>query len=848
MAIRFPTDSDKITVPISATSAGLMWTANAWKTFSLLIWFRPEATPTGAQVNSVVQILDGASAVKCDAGWHGSLGYWGMYIRGASSSAFVGLAGQSQDNIQPGKWHLLAINLSAAGAEFWLRVEGGSGVIGPTGVSSGTYGTLTAPASVRLGATVTTVSPVTLGPVVLRNHAITTADVANVFAAGRILAPFDLTSGNMTGSAGCFFGVGLMQDAVNISIGQTSNPWPLSVLASKIPVYDTGNASFPSALNCPRDITVAGSPVWTSHEWPQYAAPSVFSAPVNNYGPYYLAGGGVKLARLARNQPYGLVRVQVRGQSWSNYEGNTGNGWPGHLPAGLALERLDNVAGFDGMGLWPAVNSGILPYDTASAALLGTDAATGTPATATETSAVDSAGSLGRYNRGSSNAGAGNGHVGAILAGKRLRMLATSLGQMQPHRELMHRLVYFAMPGSPQFRWRLARDSQQSPASINVINGAWSDWIATATATTYTCNYVAQAYAKVGVDNYTLDGLALTSTTASLTLAGVTGSGITAGMCARKGAYDVANVQSATEAGGNTTIVFDHPFGADPVNGDVILFGAWQLASLSVSSPAMTYPYDPATMRGYEIEVEAGGNNLCVMGLGCWAADADGWIFCTDGRGGTSIASQREISNRTGNADGPCEEQWDALLAGDILWLMNASDGTHGANDDATTLPTTIAYYARVRPGAEVLLGVNSYATTQYLTYRTFAASAGLPYVSSMSLYDSGQARSLRFETAATIHFSSIGAQREARESLAQLALATAGVVSDPAAAQLAADKATVASELAGQLPQLVSVTVLDQAATGTAVTEAQKQAAIANAFAAATYKSRGIIVVRGDL
>jgi hypothetical protein len=44
------------------------------------------------------------------------------------------------------------------------------------------------------------------------------------------------------------------------------------------------------------------------------------------------------------------------------------------------------------------------------------------------------------------------------------------------------------------------------------------------------------------------------------------------------------------------------------------------------------------------------------------------------------------------------------------------------------------------------------------------------------------------------------------------------------AAAQLAADQAAVASELTAQASQIVSVTVLDQAATGTAVTEATAQ------------------------
>jgi hypothetical protein len=55
-------------------------------------------------------------------------------------------------------------------------------------------------------------------------------------------------------------------------------------------------------------------------------------------------------------------------------------------------------------------------------------------------------------------------------------------------------------------------------------------------------------------------------------------------------------------------------------------------------------------------------------------------------------------------------------------------------------------------------------------------------------------------------------------------AIAAAAGAADGAAAQLAADQATVAGQLAAQVAQLVSVTVLDQAATGTAVTEATAQ------------------------
>jgi hypothetical protein len=150
-----------------------------------------------------------------------------------------------------------------------------------------------------------------------------------------------------------------------------------------------------------------------------------------------------------------------------------------------------------------------------------------------------------------------------------------------------------------------------------------------------------------------------------------------------------------------------------------------------------------------------------------------------------------------------------ALADGRIL-ALNTLRGTY----EAGCCEAVEQVYSTVDRGAWAT--ATAYAANDRVTYQGRSFLTNAAFTSSGVPVPGYNYRPCRVHLSDWVHETDAGAYKRS-EVIADL-------LGIERAAQLAADQATVAASLAAQLPQLVSVTVLDQPATGTAVTEATAQ------------------------
>lgn len=684
MAIRFDSAFYGIRQEgLSAETKALITESGAYKTFSLWGWLRPQSQPAAGFQNIAMFTRASDDSRMLTVRYYPAATRYRASIRNAADSETGHCDILSVPAPKMGENILWCLSCTPTAMRLFMRREAGSGVETSAGINPSAYGTQPDVDAFELGKdTLGTHNalPGSYYGVYLRNHEATANDVAAVWAANNPAAIMFLSGGdNLDGLDGLqwAFGLGSVHsqqwlDNTFTSSGSTRH-LPGDPITDRLKIFDVNGPN--GAGTDPRWYTFRPVSVLRGTTFPQAPYITTWNQPGDEAGFTPLATSGSveadvpvdsnKIARLAYNRPSGIMRVAGFSNSRCATQGDDETRLAPNFMSGPQYLRPETCAGVDVV----PISASVLNYQRGYSRF-GFDNTDQLPKASTSPLQSMSAAThktICAYGLSqTSDSSEGPGEFVELKAGKTFRWLFKPGGAATADRRLRISLRYFLWPKSGLFRYRTARDRQQNETA-DAVYGDWSDWIDPSTAVVYEHAITAGEAASYGSSAITLTG---------------TGLGIAAGqICVRDDTYDVANVASVVEVGGNTVVTFDHAFSSAPLEDEMLRFGAWDYGTLTEDFDAVT---DNATWRGIEIEADdATSYGLMTAGMGGWALDVDGFVYIAAGVGGTTFPQIMDRINTTGPdgaATGP-EARWLAeVINADIgIVLTNFTSGGYSA-------------------------------------------------------------------------------------------------------------------------------------------------------------------------
>lgn len=650
--------------------------AGTLQPFTCIGWLQIAQDDPGPFTRTMFQILDANDAVIFDYFFNSSasgktpLGNWFSYLRG-DSSVFRAITGKNYP--AAGSVVLFAVYNSLSVRTMFVRHTGQATL---SNSSNDADPVIQQPKKLRF----TGFAGARWG-FAIRNHTIAAADIDAIWDSGQIHSIFTLdntgSGGNMNGLTGCLLGFdnGMLSQpntvGANLSLSShlLQRPVPGDSLKGAVMIRDTNASNNPAVNECLRLVTFNGAgdlprfasisqPKWNNEFFQNETRSGTFNAD--------LSGGKDQLRRLVTDRPNRACRVLLVERSRASFLGNGGGGLPPNYTAGIC-KHSQNIIGVDNIPLATQRGNTNPIYDfeyqvKESAVPLLLASASGQT-------------TMNYYAWGQNpGTGNGNGYAHALEASQTVRIMAKPYQKLTADKEMRQVVHYMAWPLGPQFRYRTAIDGAQIQTDSEVL-GAWSSYIdsVTSTAAEVTLDATMASSYSAGSKSIVLTGTSL---------------GIEAGMmCVRASTYDVANVASVVEGGGNTTVTFDFAFDTAPVNTNVLTFGPWEYRKLTVDHAALD-KNDPVSWRGIELECEAGGLGLVVFGIGAWAKDTPGFILVSGAKGGSTYAQQLatvNVTGPTGPTSAPKYAYWRDVCDPDVTLVFD-NDSTDAANEEVLDL------------------------------------------------------------------------------------------------------------------------------------------------------------------
>lgn len=599
-------------------------TAITSSAFSVLVWVRPVA-----ELEQPASVFTLPGAISLAVQPNGAVSATASRAAGAPSTL---VATSGAGAVPMNEWSLLACSYSAG----TLTVHARSVSAGAATASSGqAAGFLAGPASgpITLAATDSTFGLVgAYGLVVVRNHAITSADVTAVFDSRTHHAPYSL---NTTGSGGLMNGPNGCAYMLNHSIstlplnglqmasttGERVSQVNGAVTTKNFQVYDIGSGLFSTTINVARSVTQTNGFMFRSpfdaplsgffvREIPQADPPLPAFTQVSAVAPR---------ARRLFTGPAGAGPVRVVTSANSRaVQGNDGTSLsPGNFAHGF-------------IGIQPSLISGVLNRrpDNFFNPWFGFTGSTNNAFVAGTFSFVG----FTDFSRFWSNSDIGNGTGpggGVILAPTTIyTMRARPEGQMLATAPLISQAYVLKYPGASHVEFTPNKHTSQGFFGTDVAG--------TTTVPLDTTTFTRVISTAAG--DQVIGGT-------RIALAGDLTAQITAGLaCYVNGAISlVSSVDFNVTSAGKTTVFFEKSLGIIPGNGHTLRFGPWAFETLSSSFPALD-PLDPNVWRGLRIAAGPTGAGVVIFGLSAWRPDVDGFVIGVAGWGGNGYQTQIDRS------------------------------------------------------------------------------------------------------------------------------------------------------------------------------------------------------------
>lgn len=590
-----------------------------------------------------------------------------VYARHAGQSAWLSIPA----SLQPGRWHLLAVSVDAAGghARAWLASEafdGGGGIrsasrsfadqAGGQGLSPDRSWALPGSSpGLSVGSHTAGVHavPAIYEALTIRDHPLNDTDVDALWRSRDYYGPYRLDArddgGLMNGWAGAsFLTFHAMCSRPNGPGGVESRAsWPgAQVNTSNIMVLTRPTPVEPGFSNSFRTVApvehangaVHRSRLESELEGFFHIDGPPFAAPAEPIGPI-----GTKTAQLVTG-PQGLVRVLVSGNSRGTRATSLYGQWPENLAHGMVQARLDQTAGVlmrpatlrDSRGGWFGLNTSTsIPETDNVRSLHARD---------------DSWADFTRFGSGTvPSESLGPGAATSVGPGGlyRLRCGPVDGSLLVADAPLVVRTTLLAFPGSSSLVWYPERGEEQDGPELRVGESAGLSLDTTRVE-----------YRLSDQDVFISDTTLALHATVDVRI----GDAIVVMSGGARGA--VSTVVGVQSLGDSTVAELSHAFGETPGSGADLRIGPWRFESVEHRFDAVP-DGDDRSWRG-QVLIPPSDDllGLMVYSVSAWRPDVDGFIIGSAGQGGNGYTAQLEKAFPRATAAWAAESEVDVWLVG----------------------------------------------------------------------------------------------------------------------------------------------------------------------------------------